>query len=130
MIAQDGFVVRRLILVLAHALEALANGDLRLVSEAPADNRAPRTNGTEATHAVETNATTSANPEPEAQRRYGLRETAKYLSVTDQTVRKWAKEGELGEISYETIQGKPRMRIPGEAIIAKKLTRAATQLTA
>lgn len=129
MIAQDGFLVRRLILVLANVLDSLASGELRLASEAPAENRVVRTNGSEATHADETNSP-PATDEPEPNRRYGLRDTAKYLKVTEQTVRKWAKGGELGEITYETIAGKQRMMVPGEAVIAKRIMRETSQLTA
>jgi hypothetical protein len=128
MIAQDGFLVRRLILVLANVLDSLATGELRLASEAPADNRVIRTNGTEATHAEETSSPAADGPEPD--RRYGLRDSAKFLKVTEQTIRKWAKGGELGEITYETIQGKQRMMVPGEGIIAKRIMRETSQLTA
>lgn len=130
MIAQD-VLVRRLILVLANALDSfLATGELRSASEAPpAKNHIARTNGSEATHAEETSSS-PIEEGPEPNRRYGLRDTAKYFQVTDQTVRKWAKLGELGEITYETIQGKQRMMITGEGIIAKRIMREQSQPTA
>jgi len=132
MIAQD-VLVRRLILVLANALDSLVSGQLQVASEAPAAARIPRTNGSEATHAEETHAeetsSTPASDGPEPSARYSLRYTAQYFQVTDQTVRKWAKHGELGEITYETIKGKQRMMIPGEGIIAR-MTRESNQPTA
>ena len=137
MIAQD-VLVRRLILVLANALDSLVSGQLQVASEAPAAARIPRTNGSEATHAEATHAeethaeetsSTPASDGPEPSARYSLRYTAQYFQVTDQTVRKWAKHGELGEITYETIKGKQRMMIPGEGIIAR-MTRESNQPTA
>lgn len=134
MIAQDGILVRRLILVLANALDSLVSGQLPAASETPAAARIPRTNGSEATHAEETHAeetsSTPATDGPEPNVRYSLHYTAQYFHVTDQTVRKWAKHGELGEITYETVKGKQRMMIPGEGIIAMRMTRESSQPTA